>query len=294
MPDWTLKKLLGALRPLNMTRESSKISRPHDSLRNHFAELEFGIVFPLSTSGVEALLTSAGIGVRASAAWLEHKCCFFFTKKLRRESLQSHHAVHVNWLRLPLPLRLLCFGIVLWQVAVVHRFHCRSDVSRGNERVSLPRRLRGRLWPRVSTWRASSPSSVFFTRVVVVCGVATAEVVRSGRCFSVCVEVKEDLSLSAVLWRMCFPFEVVVALSTFTSQNVRLKGDLVAGLRHVARFSLCSPARLSIGGFTRSFSSFEATVLSQGVHGERPEGTAFAALRDPAWAGRCARGRHGR
>ena len=147
-------------------------------------------------------------------------------------------------------------------------------------------------------------SSVFFTRVVVVCGVATAEVldagslhlfdVRSGRCFSVCVEVKEDLSLSAVLWRMCFPFAVVVALSTFTSKNVRLKGDLVAGRQHVALFSLCSPARLSIGGFTRSFSSFEATVLSQGVHGERPEGTAFAALRDPAWAGRCARGRHGR
>ena len=28
------------------------------------------------------------------------------------ESLQAHHAVHVNWLRLPLPLRLLCFGIL--------------------------------------------------------------------------------------------------------------------------------------------------------------------------------------
>ena len=64
---------------------------------------------------------------------------------------------------------------------------------------------------------------------------------------------------------MCFPFAAAVTLPTFTSQNVRLKGDLVAGLRHVALFSLCSPVRLSIGGFLRRFSSFAATVTERGT-----------------------------
>ena len=54
-----------------------------------------------------------------------------------------------------------------------------------------------------------------------------------------------------------------MALPTFTSQNVRLKGDLVAGRRHVALFSLCSPARLSTGGFLRSFCSFAATITER-------------------------------
>ena len=64
--------------------------------------------------------------------------------------------------------------------------------------------------------------------------------VRSGRsfCFGVvCTEVIEDLSLfRRCLRRMCIPFAVSVALSTFTSQNFRFKGDLVAGLGHVAFF----------------------------------------------------------
>ena len=55
MPEWTLQRLLGALRPLSMTRESSECSRPHDSLRIHFAELEFGIVLPRSNSRAEAI-----------------------------------------------------------------------------------------------------------------------------------------------------------------------------------------------------------------------------------------------
>ena len=55
MPEWTLQRLLGALRPLNMTRERSESSRPHDSLRIHFAELEFGMVFHRSNSGAEAV-----------------------------------------------------------------------------------------------------------------------------------------------------------------------------------------------------------------------------------------------
>ena len=104
MPEWTLRRLLGALRPLNMTRESSECSRPHDSLRVHFAELEFGMVFHRSNSGAEAVsegnlpltqLTSVDNGVRASAAWLEHKCCFL-SKSCDEESLQSHHTLHVR------------------------------------------------------------------------------------------------------------------------------------------------------------------------------------------------------
>ena len=101
MSEWTLRRLLGALRPLNMTRERSESSRPHDSLRVHFAELEFGIVLPRSNSRAEAVsegnlsltpLTSAGIGVRASAPWLEHKGCFLFktvaTRNLYRRMTQ--------------------------------------------------------------------------------------------------------------------------------------------------------------------------------------------------------------
>ena len=68
---------------------------------------------------------------------------------------------------------------------------------------------------------------------------------------------------------MCFPFVVAVALPTFTSQNVRLKGDLVAGRRHVALFSLCSPARLSTGGFLRSFLFFRSNCVVTGASTER-------------------------
>ena len=89
------------------------------------------------------------------------------------------------------------------------------------------------------------------------------------------------------LRRMCFPFAAAVALPTLTSQNVRLKGDLVAGLGHVALFSLFSSVRLSIGGFLQRFSSFVATVTERGTKELR-------SLRDTASAGQCARGRHGR
>ena len=73
---WFKEVEICGLQPLNMTRQSSEFSRPHDSLRIHFAELEFGVVLPRSTSGVDAVsegnlpltqLTSVDIGVRASA-----------------------------------------------------------------------------------------------------------------------------------------------------------------------------------------------------------------------------------
>ena len=119
MSEWTLRRLLAALRPLNMTRESSEFSRPHDSLRIHLAELNFGIVFPRSNSRAVAVsegnpsltqLTRSDIGVLAAAARMEHKRRFL-SHSCDAESLQSYHTVHE--LRLPLPLRLLCLGI-LW------------------------------------------------------------------------------------------------------------------------------------------------------------------------------------
>ena len=75
------------------------------------------------------------------------------------ESLQAHHAVHVNWLRLPLPLRLLCFGI-LW-VCGTWRSFTASTVGPTFLEVMIESLCLGgyggRLWPRVSTRRASSP-----------------------------------------------------------------------------------------------------------------------------------------
>ena len=124
MPERTLRTLLGALRPSNLMMENSGCSCPHDSLRIHFLELEFGTAFPRSTSGVQMvsegnhpllplkLLTSADIGVRVSAVWLEHKGRFLSTNRDAESSQAHHHAVRVVWLRLLLPLRLLCRGIL--------------------------------------------------------------------------------------------------------------------------------------------------------------------------------------
>ena len=75
------------------------------------------------------------------------------------ESLQAHHAVHVNWLRLPLPLRLLCFGI-LWVCGTWRSFTASTVGPTFLEVMSASLCLGGyggRLWPRVSTRRASSP-----------------------------------------------------------------------------------------------------------------------------------------
>ena len=55
-----------------------------------------------------------------------------------------------------------------------------------------------------------------------------------------------------------------MALLTFTSQNFRFKGDLVAGLGHVAFFFQCSPARLVTGGYLRSFFFFRSCRVVTG------------------------------
>ena len=91
MSEWTLQRLLGALRPLNMDAKGPNLLVLTVHCAFTFAESESGIVFPRSTSGVEAVLegnlpltplTSVDIGVRASARWLEHNGRFLF--KLRR------------------------------------------------------------------------------------------------------------------------------------------------------------------------------------------------------------------
>ena len=147
----------------------------------HFAELEFGVVLPRSTSGVEAVsegnlpltqLTSVDIGVRASATWntsvaFSPKSCGIFTGASRSPcelvTVATSTSSGVLW-----------NFVGLWHVAVVHCFHCGCDASRGNERVSLPRRLRGAtVAAGVHSASQLALSSVLFTRVVLVCGLAT-------------------------------------------------------------------------------------------------------------------------
>ena len=191
MPEWTLRRLLGALRPLNMTRESSEFSRPHDSLRIHFAELNFGIVFPRSKSCAEAV-SEGNPSSDAHCRSLSRRGL----KRLRRGIFTGapHSPCGLVTVASSASSAMPWNFVGLWHVAVVHRFDCRSDVSRGCERVSLPRRLRERLWPRVSTWRANSlslpcsscasfsfaasPLRRFFTQ-----DLSMLFDVRSGRCF---------------------------------------------------------------------------------------------------------------
>ena len=75
---------------------------------------------------------------------------------------------------------------------------------------------------------------------------------------------------------------MVVALPTVHFAECSLEGRLGCGSQaRCPLFSVLASAS-STGGFLRSFFSFVAILLSQGVHGERHEGTAFAAMRDPA------------
>ena len=123
--------------------------------------------------------------------------------------------------------------------------------------------------------------------------------VPSGRsiCFgAVCTEVhRGSLSFVAVygLRRTCFPFAVTEALLTFTSQNFRFTGDLVAGLGHAAFLFQCSPARLSNGGFLRYF-SFSQLLCCHRASTERgtKELLSQQCASYPAGAGRCASGKH--
>ena len=65
-----------------------------------------------------------------------------------------HITIRVGWLRLLLPPRELCRGLVrLWLVAADAHFNCTCDVSRVYVHVYLLRRLRVRLRPRVSVLR---------------------------------------------------------------------------------------------------------------------------------------------
>ena len=109
------------------------------------------------------------IGVRASATWntsvaLKKNGCGIFTGASRSPCELVTVATSTSF-------AVLWNFVGLWHVAVVHRFHCRSDVSRGNERVSLPRRLLAATVA-AGVYRASqlALSSEFLTRVVLVCG----------------------------------------------------------------------------------------------------------------------------
>ena len=175
--------------------------------------------------------------------------------------------------------RFVCYALEfcgLWQVAVVHRFHCRSDVSRGCERVSLPRWLRERLWPRVSTWRASSLSLPCSS-----CASFSFAASPLRRFFtqdlSISLTCEWSLLLSAWFARRSgriSPRSQFFDACTFhlrwwpCQQSLRRifarRATFFAGLRHVALVSLCSPARLSICGFLRSFSSFVAILFFTG------------------------------
>ena len=81
----------------------------------------------------------------------------------------------------------------LWQVAVVHRFLCRSDVSRGNERVSASAVTGATV--AAGVYRASqlALSSVFFTRVVLVCGLTRKLTKRTWAAFEKrCLEARTN------------------------------------------------------------------------------------------------------
>ena len=59
-PERTLRTFFRSLRPPNLALKNSEGSRPHYSLRTHFAELEFGIVLHCLTAGIEAVLHQRG------------------------------------------------------------------------------------------------------------------------------------------------------------------------------------------------------------------------------------------
>ena len=91
-------------------------------------------------------------------------------------------------LGLLLQTRLLRRGLVgLWLVGAVAHFNCTYDVFRGEVHVNLPVRLLVRLlsagvclafFLRLARWLALS--SVFFARVVLVCGVARIKLLLAG------------------------------------------------------------------------------------------------------------------
>ena len=148
-PERTLRTFFRTLRPPNLTLKNSKGSRPHDSLRTHFAELEFGIVLHCLTAGTEAVRSGMPIGAVHQRG-----------QRFRRfHVVERFLSIRCDWRGgtfTDVPSRRGCFFHFVycavdfvgpWHVAVVHRFHCRSDVSRCFARpiLSFPRARRSDL-----------------------------------------------------------------------------------------------------------------------------------------------------